>query len=69
MAPAPLRVDDPRIDVAHGKITRVESAKLRNADLPTLMDGALPTSVGGVAPGFADQRNLELLVEAGFTAK
>ena len=32
-----------------------------------LLAGADPTSFGGVLPGYADQRNLELLVEAGFT--
>jgi imidazolonepropionase-like amidohydrolase len=32
-----------------------------------LMAGCDPTGYGGVLPGFADQRNLELLVEAGFT--
>jgi imidazolonepropionase-like amidohydrolase len=32
-----------------------------------LMAGCDPTSFGGVLPGFADQRGLELLVEAGFT--
>jgi imidazolonepropionase-like amidohydrolase len=32
-----------------------------------LMSGCDPTSFGGVLPGYADQRNLELLVEAGFT--
>lgn len=32
-----------------------------------LMAGCDPTSFGGVLPGLADQRNLELLVEAGFT--
>jgi hypothetical protein len=32
-----------------------------------LMSGADPTSFGGVVAGYADQRNLELLVEAGFT--
>ena len=32
-----------------------------------LLAGADPTSFGGVVPGYADQRNLELLVEAGFT--
>jgi imidazolonepropionase-like amidohydrolase len=31
------------------------------------MAGCDPTSYGGVVPGFGDQRNLELLVEAGFT--
>jgi hypothetical protein len=32
-----------------------------------LMAGCDPTSFGGVLPGLGDQRNLELLVEAGFT--
>ena len=31
------------------------------------MAGCDPTGYGGVLPGFGDQRNLELLVEAGFT--
>jgi imidazolonepropionase-like amidohydrolase len=32
-----------------------------------LMAGCDPTGYGGVIPGFGDQRNIELLVEAGFT--
>jgi imidazolonepropionase-like amidohydrolase len=32
-----------------------------------LMAGCDPTGYGGVVPGFGDQRNVELLVEAGFT--
>ncbi|HEY7290846.1 MAG TPA: amidohydrolase family protein [Vicinamibacterales bacterium] len=32
-----------------------------------LMAGTDPTAAGGVIPGYADQRQLELLVEAGFT--
>jgi imidazolonepropionase-like amidohydrolase len=32
-----------------------------------LMAGADPTGNGGTLAGFADQRNIELLVEAGFT--
>ena len=32
-----------------------------------LMAGCDPTGYGGVLPGFGDQRNLELLVESGFT--
>ena len=32
-----------------------------------LMTGADPTGNGGALAGFADQRNVELLVEAGFT--
>ena len=33
-----------------------------------LLAGADPTGNGGVVPGFGDQREIELLVEAGFTA-
>src|SRR3984893_13671239 len=33
-----------------------------------LIAGCDPTSFGGVLPGYGDQRGLELLVEAGFTA-
>lgn len=33
----------------------------------TLIAGTDPTAAGGVIPGFANQRQLELLVEAGFT--
>ena len=32
-----------------------------------LIAGTDPTGSGGVVPGFADQRQIELLVEAGFT--
>jgi imidazolonepropionase-like amidohydrolase len=32
-----------------------------------LMAGCDPTGNGGALPGFGDERNLELLVEAGFT--
>ena len=32
-----------------------------------LLAGADPTGNGGVLPGFGDQREMELLVEAGFT--
>jgi imidazolonepropionase-like amidohydrolase len=32
-----------------------------------LMAGSDPTGIGGTVPGFANQRELELLVEAGFT--
>ena len=31
------------------------------------MAGCDPTGYGGVVPGFGDQRNIELLVEAGFS--
>ena len=33
----------------------------------TLLAGPDPTSIGGVVAGFGDQREVELLVEAGFT--
>ena len=33
----------------------------------TLLAGPDPTGNGGVLPGFGDQREIELLVEAGFT--
>src|SRR5262249_16273588 len=32
-----------------------------------LLAGTDPTAAGGVVPGFADQRQIELLVEAGFS--
>jgi imidazolonepropionase-like amidohydrolase len=32
-----------------------------------LMEGCDPTGYGGIVPGFGDQRNIELLVEAGFS--
>jgi len=32
-----------------------------------LLAGSDPTGIGGVLPGFGDQREIELLVEAGFT--
>ena len=32
-----------------------------------LMAGCGPTGYGGLVPGFGDQRNIELLVEAGFS--
>jgi imidazolonepropionase-like amidohydrolase len=38
---------------------------VRNGGL--LIAGCDPTGNGGALPGFGDQRNLELLVEAGFT--
>jgi len=33
----------------------------------TLLAGTDPTGAGGVVPGYSDQRQIELLVEAGFT--
>jgi imidazolonepropionase-like amidohydrolase len=34
----------------------------------TLAAGVDPTGIGGALPGFGDQRNYELLIEAGFSA-
>jgi imidazolonepropionase-like amidohydrolase len=44
---------------------RFERAFVRAGGI--LLAGADPTGDGGVLPGFADQREVELLVEAGFT--
>jgi imidazolonepropionase-like amidohydrolase len=33
----------------------------------TLLAGCDPTGIGGTLPGYGDQREVELLVEAGFT--
>jgi hypothetical protein len=35
----------------------------------TLLAGPNPTGIGGVVAGFGDQREVELLVEAGFTSE
>jgi imidazolonepropionase-like amidohydrolase len=47
------------------KDMRMERAFVKAGGLLTA--GTDPTGSGGVVPGFADQRQLELLVEAGFT--
>jgi imidazolonepropionase-like amidohydrolase len=44
---------------------RLERAFARAGGM--LVAGTDPTGAGGVVPGFADQRQIELLVEAGFT--
>jgi hypothetical protein len=43
------------------------SANLTLGDYGRLADKPDPTGNGGVLPGFGDQREIELLVEAGFT--
>jgi imidazolonepropionase-like amidohydrolase len=48
-----------------GKEMRFERAFVAAGGL--LMAGCDPTGYGGVVPGFGDQRNVELLVEAGFS--
>lgn len=60
---------DMRIVLDHGKIAAVEKASAGGA-MPAgglLIAGCDPTGYGAVLPGFGDQRNLELLVDAGFT--
>lgn len=57
-------------------LTRPDYAKLLKMEMEferefvaaggLLMAGCDPTGYGGVVPGFGDQRNIELLVEAGF---
>jgi imidazolonepropionase-like amidohydrolase len=57
--------NDPDDGVQLKKEMQFERAFVKAGGL--LMSGCDPTSFGGVLPGFGDQRNLELLVEAGFT--
>jgi hypothetical protein len=52
-------------DTAMKKEMEFERAFVKAGGL--LMGGADPTGNGGALAGFADQRNIELLVEAGFT--
>ena len=47
------------------KAMRMERAFVKAGG--TLVAGTDPTGAGGVVPGYADQRQIELLVEAGFT--
>jgi imidazolonepropionase-like amidohydrolase len=47
------------------KAMRLERAFAKAGGL--LVAGTDPTGAGGVVPGYADQRQIELLVEAGFT--
>ena len=44
-----------------------DGARVRRAPAGSLLAGTDPTGGGGVVPGYSDQRQLELLVEAGFT--
>ena len=57
---------DPADAIAFKKEMQFERAFVKAGGL--LLAGCDPTSFGGVLPGFGDQRGLELLVEAGFTA-
>jgi imidazolonepropionase-like amidohydrolase len=54
-----------RIDAALKKELEFERAFVKAGGL--LIAGADPTGNGGALAGFADQRNIELLVEGGFT--
>jgi imidazolonepropionase-like amidohydrolase len=56
-----------RWDTALGLEMAFEVSFVRAGGL--LMAGADPTGWGGVVAGFADNRNIELLVEAGFTVE
>jgi len=47
------------------KAMRLERAFVKAGG--TLVAGTDPTGAGGVVPGYADQRQIELLVEAGFS--
>jgi enamidase len=47
------------------KAMRLERAFVKAGG--TLIAGTDPTGAGGVVPGYSDQRQIELLVEAGFT--
>jgi imidazolonepropionase-like amidohydrolase len=58
--------NDPLSAIALKKEMQFERAFVKAGGL--LLAGCDPTSFGGVLPGFGDQRGLELLVEAGFTA-
>ena len=57
--------EQPGGDIAFKKEMQFERAFVSAGGL--LMAGCDPTGYGGVVPGFGDQRNLELLVQAGFT--
>ncbi len=59
-------IPNPTRAVLLNKEMQFERAFVRAGGL--LMAGADPTGNGGALAGFADQRNIELLVEAGFTA-
>ena len=59
------QLNDPTAGIVLKKEMQFEREFVQAGGL--LMAGADPTSYGGVLPGYADQRNLELLVEAGFT--
>ena len=57
--------NDPSDAIALGKEMKFERAFVAAGGL--LVAGADPTGYGGALPGYADQRGLELLVEAGFS--
>jgi imidazolonepropionase-like amidohydrolase len=67
-AKAKSRGGDPEVrSIPMKKEMEFERAFVKAGGL--LMGGADPTGNGGALAGFGDQRNIELLVEAGFTAE
>jgi imidazolonepropionase-like amidohydrolase len=72
-----VRLDLPRQDPKTGQIVPRPWARAFQMDMEferafvkaggLLLAGLDPTGIGGVLPGFGDQRELELLVEEGFT--
>jgi len=63
---AQLKKDNPRTEQLLHKEMEFERDFVRQGGL--LMAGCDPTGFGGILPGFGDQREMELLVQAGFSA-
>jgi hypothetical protein len=59
------KTDVPPTSAAFKKEMEFEYAFAKSGG--TLLAGEDPTGIGAVLPGFGDQREVELLVEAGFT--
>jgi imidazolonepropionase-like amidohydrolase len=72
-----VRLDLPRRDPKTGRVVERPWARTFQMDMEferdfvkaggLLLAGLDPTGIGGVIPGFGDQREVELLVEEGFT--
>jgi imidazolonepropionase-like amidohydrolase len=62
---AQLKKDNPRTEQLLHKEMEFERDFVREGGL--LMAGCDPTGFGGILPGFGDQREMELLVQAGFS--
>jgi imidazolonepropionase-like amidohydrolase len=63
---ARVKTEAPKDVALFAKEMQFELAFSRSGGM--LLAGADPTGMGGVLPGFGDMREIELLVEAGFTA-